>query len=129
MTPDAFEVFCLSLPGATLVIQWGGTHVYKVGGKMFATANSFEAGEGPGFAFKASDMAYELLVEHQFARPAIYLARAKWVQLASLDALEDDDLRAYLRQAHSLIASKLTRAQRQALGLSDAPQRPQRGQK
>ena len=117
MTPDAFEVFCLSLPGATLVIQWGGTHVYKVGGKMFATANSFEAGEGPGFAFKASDMAYELLVEHQFARPAKYLARAKWVQLLSRDALPDADLQAYLAQAHGLIAARLTRAVKLELGL------------
>jgi len=30
------EKFCLSLPGATLSIQWGSDHVYKVGGKMFA---------------------------------------------------------------------------------------------
>jgi predicted DNA-binding protein (MmcQ/YjbR family) len=118
MTPDAFEAFCLSLPGATLVVQWGETHVYKVGGKMFATANAFEASHQPAFAFKASDMAYELLIEHGIARPAKYLARAKWVQLAARDALSDAELKAYLQQAHGIIAARLTRATRRALGLT-----------
>jgi predicted DNA-binding protein (MmcQ/YjbR family) len=118
MTPDAFEAFCLSLPGATLVVQWGGTQVYKVGGKMFATANTFEPDETPAFAFKASDMAYELLIEHGIARPAKYLARAKWVQLTARDALPDAELTAYLAQAHGIIAARLTRAVRRQLGLT-----------
>ena len=36
MTPEAFDRACLALPGATLSIQWGDDHVFKVGGKMFA---------------------------------------------------------------------------------------------
>ena len=55
---------------------------------------------------------------HGLARPAPYLARAKWVQLTARDALSDTDLKAYLTQAHGLIAAKLTRAARKALGLA-----------
>ena len=79
MTPDAIEAHCLSLPGATVSIQWGGTHVFKVGGKIFAMTE----GEVWGLAFKASDMTFELLCEQELARPAPYLQRAKWLQLPS----------------------------------------------
>jgi predicted DNA-binding protein (MmcQ/YjbR family) len=117
MTPKAFAAACLALPGATLSVQWGGAQVFKVGGKIFAIIG-LNRGEGPpAYNFKASDMAFELLVEHGLARPAPYLYRAKWVRLLTPDALPDDDLTAYLGQAHALVAARLTRAQKRALGL------------
>ena len=118
MTPEAFEAHCLGLPAAILVIQWGGTSVFKVGGKIFALTRGFVDRDEPGYMLKVSDMAYELLIEQGLARPAPYLARAKWVQLVSQDALPDDELAAYLNQAHGLIAAKLTRAVRRELGLA-----------
>jgi predicted DNA-binding protein (MmcQ/YjbR family) len=117
VSPEAFEAACLALPGTSLIVQWGGSSVFKVGPKVFAISGLARADEPVRYVFKASEIAFELLIEHGLARPAPYLGRAKWVQLASLDALDDDDLRAYLRQAHGLIAAKLTRAQRRALGL------------
>ena len=36
MTYDTFNRFCAALPHATYVVQWGGAHVWKVGGKVFA---------------------------------------------------------------------------------------------
>jgi predicted DNA-binding protein (MmcQ/YjbR family) len=39
------------------------------------------------------------------------------VLLASPDALPDHELKAYLAQAHALIAARLTRAVRRSLGL------------
>ena len=86
-------------------MQWGGTHVFKVGGKIFAMANGLVDRRASGYMFKASDMAYELLIEHGLARPAPYLARAKWVQLTDNDILPDAELAAYLDQAHALIAA------------------------
>ena len=118
MSPDAFEACCLSLTAATLSVQWGEDRVFKVGGKMFAVAGPIGPATAGGYSFKASDMAYELLVEQGLARPAPYLARAKWVQLLSRDSLPDEDLRAYLGQAHALVAARLTRANRKALGLA-----------
>lgn len=116
MTPKTFETRCLRLPAATKVVQWEGTSVFKVGGKMFALGGGFAAGTG-GYMFKVSDMAYAMLIEHGVARPAPYLARAKWVQLVSDNALSDAELTAYLAQAHGLIVARLTRKSRKALGL------------
>jgi predicted DNA-binding protein (MmcQ/YjbR family) len=113
MTPAAIEAHCLALPGATLVVQWGGTHVFKVGGKIFAMVG----GSVWGLSFKASEMAFELLPQEGVARPAPYLARAKWLELASPDALGEAEIRGYLTQAHALVAGKLTRKARRELGL------------
>ena len=118
MTPDAFKACCLSLPGATHVVQWGGAAVFKVGGKIFAIAGSLGQGEDVAFSFKASDMAYALLIEQGLARPAPYLARAKWVRLMARDSLPDTDLVACLSQAHALVAARLTRTARRELGLA-----------
>jgi predicted DNA-binding protein (MmcQ/YjbR family) len=117
MRLKTFEAHCLRLPAATKVVQWEGTSVFKVGGKMFALGGGFVERLGGGFMFKASNMAYQLLIEQDVARPAPYLARAKWVQLVGNDALPDAELKAYLEQAHELIVGKLTRKSRKALGL------------
>ena len=117
MSPEAFDAFCRALPATTYVNQWGGSDVYKVGGKIFAIAAAFGPDNGLAYTFKASDMAYELLIEAGLARPAPYLARAKWVQLLKPDSLPDEELRAYLVQAHALVAARLTRAVRKALAL------------
>jgi predicted DNA-binding protein (MmcQ/YjbR family) len=117
MRPKTFEAHCLRLPAATKVVQWEGTSVFKVGGKMFALSGGFVERLGGGFMFKTSNMAYQLLIEQGLARPAPYLARAKWVQLTGNSALSDAELKAYLDQAHALVASKLTRKSRKALGL------------
>ena len=84
---------------------------------MFAVGGS---SGGPGallYSFKVSDLAYEMLVEQGVARPAPYLARAKWVQLVGEDALDDEDLKRYLAEAHRIVALGLTRKVRAALGL------------
>ena len=117
MTPKAFEAHCRRLPAVTKVVQWEGTSVFKVGGKMFALARGFTARSG-GYMFKTSNMAYAMLIEQGLARPAPYLARAKWVQLVDNNALSDVDLAAYLDQAHALVVAKLTRKARRDLELA-----------
>ncbi|WP_063684207.1 MmcQ/YjbR family DNA-binding protein [Bradyrhizobium stylosanthis] len=117
MTPKTFEARCLRLPAATKVVQWEGTSVFKVGGKMFALSGGYTAESG-GYMFKVSDMAYGMLIEHGLARPAPYLARAKWVQLVGNNALPDAELTAYLVQAHALIVAKLSKKLRKELGLA-----------
>ena len=118
MSPKLFEKHCLRLPHATKIVQWEGTSVFKVGGKMFAIAGGFIESFGGGFMFKTSDMAYAMLIEQGLARPAPYLARAKWVQLVSNDALPDLEIASYLKQAHALIVTKLTRKLRRELGFT-----------
>ena len=67
---------------------------------------------------KVNDVAYEMLNETGAARPAPYLARAKWVYLDDPASFDEPDLKAYLKEAHAIIAARLTRKQRTALGLS-----------
>jgi predicted DNA-binding protein (MmcQ/YjbR family) len=106
MTPEAFHAAAMALPGTTFDIKWGADRVYSVGGKMFAHAG-LEGDPAPKYMFKASDLAFELLPEQGLAKPAPYLARAKWVQLVKADALDDADLTAYLREAHRIVSAKL----------------------
>ena len=94
-------------------VQWGEDHVYKVGGRMFAVLGPTEH----GVSLKVSDIAFEALVEMGVARPAPYLARAKWLRFDDLAAVEEGDMTGWLATAHALVAAKLTRAARRALGL------------
>lgn len=112
MTPAEFDKACRALPGATMDVQWGDDQVYKVGGKMFAVL-----GQEGSFSLKASEIAFEALTEAGPGKPAPYLARAKWVWFAGLDALPAKDIEDLLANAHTLIAQKLTRAARKDLGL------------
>ena len=116
MTPEAFDKACLALPGATLSIQWGDDHVFKVGGKMFAVRGA-GVGQG-GISFKASDVAFEVLSESGRATPAPYLARAKWLHFGDLAALDAEEVADWLKTAHGLIAAKLTKKARTELGMS-----------
>lgn len=104
---------CLALPGATLDHPFGEHHdAYRVGGKMFVMV-----GERGGISFKVSDIAYEVLTETGQARPAPYLARNKWVNLPRIDDWPDDELAEHMAMAHGIVAAKLPKKQRAALGL------------
>jgi predicted DNA-binding protein (MmcQ/YjbR family) len=50
MTHTEFNAFCRTLPVATYVVQWGGSHVGKVGGKVLAIAGAQD--DKPRFSFK-----------------------------------------------------------------------------
>ena len=117
MNPAQLRDHCLSFTGAEETFPFGPeTSVFKVGGKMFALARGFVESSG-GFMFKTSNMAYAMLIGQGVARPAPYVARAKWVQLVDNDALPDPELAAYLDQAHALVVAKLTRKARKELRL------------
>jgi len=109
----------LSLPGATLSIQWGDDHIFKVGGKMFA-------GMGPkertphGISFKADEVSFHVLTRIRGITPARYLARAQWVSMDRLGRLPDKQLKAYLSRAHAIVAAGLSKKLRASLGILEA---------
>jgi predicted DNA-binding protein (MmcQ/YjbR family) len=111
--PTAIRKLCLSLPGATETIQWGGERVFKVGGKMFAVISA--ARNADAMSFKASDESFRLLTELPGLAPAPYLARAQWVRIAPLAALPEADLAAYLRRACAIVAAGLPKKVRETL--------------
>lgn len=120
MKLDEFNTYCASLPATEKVVQWGGAHVWKVGGKIFALASRWGKAPSEGtikIGFKASDMAFMMLTEQADIEPSPYLGRYKWVQLQTETALPDDDIKAYVGAAHALVAAKLTKATRRELNL------------
>jgi predicted DNA-binding protein (MmcQ/YjbR family) len=118
MTYEEFNAFCRALPATTYVIQWGGAHVWKVGGKVFAIASG--QGDEPRITFKVGDIAYEMLKDQPGLRPAPYLASRgmKWIQHFEEPGLSDADLRDYLRQSHSIVSQGLSKKKRVELGLA-----------
>jgi len=110
------EKFCLSLPGATLSIQWGSDHVYKIGGKMFAVMGPPEL-RPQTISFKAGEASFDILTKAKNIIPAPYLARARWVNLQKLDALNAKEMKAYLARAHALVAEGLSKKKRAELGV------------
>jgi predicted DNA-binding protein (MmcQ/YjbR family) len=111
------ERFCLALPSATLVVQWGEEHVYKVGGKMFALLSG-KNDKPHHLYFKAGETSFHILTHLKNIIPAPYLAKSHWVYLERLDALNTKELKAYLTRAHALVASGLSKKKQAELGLS-----------
>ncbi len=116
MTPEAFDAACRALPAVTMDVQWGDDHVYKIGGRMFAVTDA----AGGACSFKVTDIAFEALVENGRARPAPYLARAKWVRFDDLTDVDEAEMADWLATAHGLVAARLTRKQRAGLGLTQS---------
>ena len=118
MTNEEYNAFCGALPATTHVVQWGGAHVWKVGGKVFVLGRWHEDDE-PSFSFKVSELSYEMLKELPGLRPAPYLASRglKWIQHYAKPGLSDADLKDYFRQSHKLVASGLSKKKRIELGL------------
>src|SRR5919204_6670412 len=119
MTCDEFNAFCGSLPATSYVVQWGGSHVWKVGGKVFAIGG-FDKGAEPRITFKVSDIGYEVLKAQPGLRPAPYLASRgmKWIQFQSGASMDDETLKDYLRESQRLVTLNLSRKVRGELGFS-----------
>jgi predicted DNA-binding protein (MmcQ/YjbR family) len=122
MTLDDFNTFCGSLPHSFHVVQWGGVHVWKVGGakgKMFALAFP-DLQKGLAVTFKVSAMGYDILKEQKGLRPAPYLASRgmTWIQRISQETMDDIALQDYLRESHRLCGMALTKTVRQQLGFN-----------
>ena len=117
MTYEEYNAFCRSLPASTYVVQWGGSHVWKVGGKVF-TIGGWQEDEA-SFTFKVSDIAYEMLKDQPGLRPAPYLASRgmKWIQHFAQPGLTDMALRDYIRQSHLIVSRGLSKKKRIELKL------------
>ncbi len=119
MTYDAFNTFCRSLAATTHGVQWGGSDVWKVGGKVFAIGG-WDDGDGARFTFKVSDISYEMLKDQPGLRAAPYLASRgmKWIQNYEKPGLSDKELKDYLRQSHRIVSLGLSKKRQRELGLN-----------
>ena len=97
MTIDQFNRFCASLPHAETVVQWGGAHVWKIGGKVFAIGG-WNDGTALAVSFKCSEIAFDVLRDHPGMRPAPYLASRgmTWLQRTSAASVRDSALKDHI---------------------------------
>ncbi|SDR57022.1 Predicted DNA-binding protein, MmcQ/YjbR family [Rhizobiales bacterium GAS191] len=117
MTYEKFNEFCGALASTTYVVQWGGSHVWKVGGKVFAIGGWQD--DEPGFTFKVSQISFEMLKAKPGLRPAPYLASRgmMWIQHFAKPGLSDDELRDYIRRSHLIVWQGLPKKKQVELGL------------
>jgi len=121
MTYNDFNKFCDALPATTYVVQWGGSHVWKVGGKVFAIGG-WAQGTQPAFTFKTSDLDYAFLSESEGYKPAPYFATRgmKWIQHYECTEKTRADLVYYLKESHRLVSLGLTKKKQKELGLNQS---------
>jgi predicted DNA-binding protein (MmcQ/YjbR family) len=113
MTREEVEALAMALPAAEKVVQWGGSDVYKVGGKVFAIC-----GLRGGVSFKVSAIGFEVLTSDGGpGAQAPYLAKGQWV-IVGLEDCEAGEMAGWLEASHGLITAKLTKKARLELGLA-----------
>jgi predicted DNA-binding protein (MmcQ/YjbR family) len=108
---------CRAFSGATEDIKWMNVMAFSVGGRLFALCGA-EAHSTRGMSFKVDAERFLELTDRPGFRPAPYLARAKWVHIASPDALDDDEMAALLQRSYSLVLSRLTKKMQRDIGES-----------
>ncbi|MBU2883045.1 MmcQ/YjbR family DNA-binding protein [Psychrosphaera sp. B3R10] len=119
MNYDEFNTYCRSFPATTYVVQWGNSHVWKVGGKVFAIGG-WTKDKTPAFTFKTSEQNYGFLSESEGYRPAPYLANRgmKWIQQISNNPELDEQLTYYLSESYRLVSLGLTKIKQKELNLN-----------
>ena len=120
MTLEEFNAFCGALAHTSHVVQWGGAHVWKIGGKVFAIGGWNREDDGQvSVSFKVSPLAFEILGEQAGLRPAPYLASRgmKWIQRTSDETMSDADFCDYLKESYRLVGAGLTKKLQRELGL------------
>ena len=115
-----FNAHCESLPHSAHVVQWGGAHVWKVGGpkgKMFAIG--WPQADGMLVTFKVSPLAFDILKEQEGLIPAPYLASRgmTWIQRVTDATMDDAALKDYLKESHRLCAQALPKGVQVKLNL------------
>ena len=120
VTIDDYNAFCSRLPHTTYVVQWGGAHVWKVAGKVFAIGGWNGGEEGLYVTFKCTPLAFEVLKDMPGLRPAPYLASRGliWIQRTDAQSMDDAVLRDHLRDSHRIVAAGLPKKVQRELGLA-----------
>lgn len=119
MTYQEFNTFCKSLTATSYVMQWGNSHVWKVGGKVFAIGG-WQNNDKAAFTFKTCELDFDFLKNTEGYRPAPYFANRgmKWIQQCDGTQNMDDDLKYYLSQSHKIVSLGLSKSKQKELGLN-----------
>jgi predicted DNA-binding protein (MmcQ/YjbR family) len=124
MTLEQIRAFCTSLPHVTEKIQWGDDLVFKVGGKMFCVAYT---GVPTNFSFRPENEHRFDLLEVEGVIPAPYMARAGWVSVRDMKAVNTGELKKGMRASYDYYFAKLPK--KLQASLSAKPAKSSRGRK
>ena len=118
MNYDEFNHYCRSLKATTYVNQWGGSHVWKVGGKVFAIGG-WEKIDIPAFSFKTTEAGFTFMQQERGFRGAPYMASRgmKWIQIYDPTNIDNAEIEQYLEESHRLVCKGLTRKKQRELSL------------
>jgi len=105
MNIDELRTFCLSLPGATEDIKWGGDLCFCVGAKMFCVTGADSI--AGGMSIKCTPEKFAELIERKGIDPAAYVGRYKWVRIADIDTVAPSELKALVKRSYELVFDKL----------------------
>lgn len=114
-----FNKFCESLTATSYAMQWGGSHVWKVGGKVFAVGGWSEV-DKPAYTFKVSPEDFHFLDEKPGYRPAPYLASRgmTWIQHCDVAKNQKRELRFHILESHRIVSLGLSKKKQKELGLN-----------
>jgi predicted DNA-binding protein (MmcQ/YjbR family) len=115
MRLPALRQFALSLPGTSVVKQWGEHLVFKVATKMFFIVG-LDGDTIDGVTFKcAPDEEFDELTAIDGITQAPYCAKRHWVRVADLGVLPAAELERRIRRSYDLVVAKLPKAARAKL--------------
>ena len=119
MDIKTYNAFCETLSHTSHAVQWGGSHVWKVDGKVFAIAGDDKEG-GFRCSFKVSELAFDILKEQPGCQGEPHLASRgmKWIQRFSEEAVDDEALKDYLLESYRLVSLGLSKRRQRELGLN-----------
>jgi len=119
MIYEEFNDYCRSLSATSYIVQWGGSHIWKVGEKVFAIGG-WQKSDSPAFTFKTSDLNFEILKDQPGFRPAPYMASRgmKWIQQHDITLAGDDELKKNIEDSHRIVSMGLTKKKQKELGLN-----------
>lgn len=108
MTPGEVEGLFLSLPGAAATTAEGRGKAFTLAGRPFAVLAA------DGISFRCTDAGARLLATRPGVapHPTPDDGSGSWVALASLDAIEAEELLDYLRMAYGLAVNGLPEPER-----------------
>jgi predicted DNA-binding protein (MmcQ/YjbR family) len=114
MFADDLRAIAGKLPGVTEDIKWGNDLCFCVAKKMFCVTPLEGA---PNVSFKVTDEEFDELCARKNIIPAPYMARAKWVMVNNPAVFSKKEWVFYIGQSYQLVASKLPKKTRIALGI------------
>lgn len=114
---EAFREYCLAKPGTTEELPFDeDTLVFKVCGKMYALCSISEFEKG--LALKCDpERAVSLREQYDQIKPGYHMNKQHWNTVLPEAGLSPQLLLSLIDDSYTLVASKLTKVQKQTIGI------------